>query len=306
MCSLGVSYQMEDVTTKGRSIAVCVWLVMVGIAAGQRGICRFTPDTSSLSCSCVPNVGQSLHLHSLRRPIDVCLKGNGDRLCCRNSSQAWVDASHVKLIYSWAMNHTVYCEFGFGFGLSDVECSGQGTMATQMSNSPLMNSRKPVSSRMGGWDGRKMLNSTNAAGRSVAQVTMAVGVPIVLWCLWVGRLKTQILAWMEMHSEIPLSAVLLPALAAPPRLQRNPAQSVQSLPRTNTPPRQSPGESPLHTGDPSLGSTDPLVNGIGPLHKIKLRTPVLLVNTYLGLSQSFLPHSHHISCYHIMPEVPCG
>ncbi|XP_059813371.1 uncharacterized protein LOC132385349 isoform X2 [Hypanus sabinus] len=221
MCSLGVSYQMEDVTTKGRSIAVCVWLVMVGIAA-------------------------------------------------------------------------------------DVECSGQGTMATQMSNSPLMNSRKPVSSRMGGWDGRKMLNSTNAAGRSVAQVTMAVGVPIVLWCLWVGRLKTQILAWMEMHSEIPLSAVLLPALAAPPRLQRNPAQSVQSLPRTNTPPRQSPGESPLHTGDPSLGSTDPLVNGIGPLHKIKLRTPVLLVNTYLGLSQSFLPHSHHISCYHIMPEVPCG
>ncbi|XP_059813374.1 uncharacterized protein LOC132385351 isoform X2 [Hypanus sabinus] len=95
MCSLGVSDQMEDVTTKGRSIAVCVWLVMVGIAA-------------------------------------------------------------------------------------DVECSGQGTMATQMSNSPLMNSRKPVSSRMGGWDGRKMLNSTNAAGRSVAQVTMAVGVPIVL------------------------------------------------------------------------------------------------------------------------------
>ncbi|XP_072900729.1 uncharacterized protein [Hemitrygon akajei] len=172
MCSLRVSDQMEEtVTAKGRSIAVCVWLVMVGIAAGQRGICRFTRDTSSLSCPCLPNAGQSLHLRSLRGPVwDICIKGNGDRLCCRNSSQAWVDAGRVKLIYSWIIHYTVYCEIGFG--LSDVVCSGQGTpeqTSGQMSNLPLVNSRKPVSTRMEGWDGRKMLNSTNAAGQTVTQ-----------------------------------------------------------------------------------------------------------------------------------------
>ncbi|XP_062912770.1 uncharacterized protein LOC134350892 isoform X2 [Mobula hypostoma] len=98
-----------------RSLAVCVWVMTVGSVLGQHGTCRFTPDTSSLSCPCFPTAAQSLHLHDKGGPFrDVCTRGEGNRLCCQNTSQARADADHVILNYSWVIPRTIYCEIGFG------------------------------------------------------------------------------------------------------------------------------------------------------------------------------------------------
>ncbi|XP_072123319.1 uncharacterized protein [Mobula birostris] len=93
-----------------RSIAVCVWLLMVGSAAREQSPCKFIPNTISLSCPCTISWSQILWLHNLRQFQDTCTRDKGNELHCQIANEARVEADRVILNYTRVIPRTVYCE----------------------------------------------------------------------------------------------------------------------------------------------------------------------------------------------------
>ncbi|XP_051901320.1 uncharacterized protein LOC127587166 [Pristis pectinata] len=181
-----------------RSLVLCVWLLPVVAAVGLRGTCRFTRDTSSLSCPCVPTAEQRLYLHNLLGNFrDVCTRGEGDRICCRNTTQARVDAGDVLLNYSWVISLTVFCEIGDKAGSG---CPRLGTAADHLSSPPPATSLEAVSAEKDRPDGGEARDATSGAAGLIAAIVMVVvgvcvAVVLVLWCFWKQRRGERCPGW---------------------------------------------------------------------------------------------------------------
>ncbi|XP_072911382.1 uncharacterized protein [Hemitrygon akajei] len=225
-----------------RFIPVCVWLFTVVSAARDQGLCKFIPNTSFLNCPCTmsrsPNAEQILRLHNLGQFQDNCTRGTGNELRCQIAREARVEAGVVTLNYTRGFPGTVFCEIYNN--TSGGEGSSQRTQVDQLSIPPLVTSANPLSTET---DGRRVQDTTTSARMEIVipvmlvVVVVLIGVPVLILCSrrQCRRRCRRRSVKMEVHSEIPLSAVLIPQAArrsSLPSASDTPEESAPACPIT--------------------------------------------------------------------------